>query len=107
MNYFPKCVLTADNTFELVNSSVTKLKPFLVICFIVSLHRTLTSTLPTVNLPKPKVPNLTVAGFSPANWMTANSDLACVSAMCCLTHTQTHVLSMNMVSYDIKEASFI
>lgn len=35
--HIPKCVLTTDNTLELVNSSITKLKPFLVTCFIVFL----------------------------------------------------------------------
>ncbi|XP_053172662.1 calcium-dependent secretion activator 1 isoform X1 [Scomber japonicus] len=44
--------------------------------------KSITSTLPTVNLQMPKVPNLTVPSvnlpqmpsFSPPNWMTANND---------------------------------
>lgn len=73
---------------------LTTLFLFSVFAYFVSLHRSRTGTLPNVNLQMPKVPNLTVpsvnfpqmASFSPPNWMTANYDSECVSALSCLGH---------------------
>ena len=79
---------------QLICSSFHLLSVFCLL-FCNSLHRSITSTLPNVNLQMPKVPNLTVSSvnlpqmpsFSPPNWMTSNDDTECVSALCILRHT--------------------
>lgn len=67
--------------------------------FLFFLHRSITSTLPNVNLQMPKVPNLTVPNvnllqmpsFSPPNWIAANCDSECVSVFYSARHAYMYL----------------